>query len=78
MPMTVWEIERFKEFLKDKHSYIRDRVKDNANKQIIDLVFQNLFKELEYETVKADEEFIWLSSNAQVYRKSFTKKDLTF
>jgi hypothetical protein len=76
MSMTVWEITNFKEFLKDKHSYIRDRVKDNTNKQVIDLVFQNLFKELEYEAEKADAEFVNYSN--QPFRKKFTKKDLTF
>ena len=55
--MSPWEINEFKNFLKDKQSYIKGKFSEEETLKVVDLIFEMLDVELNYELDKADKEF---------------------
>jgi hypothetical protein len=55
--MTPWEIELFTRFLLEKKSYIDEKVHSAMGKEIVNLVFAILQKELVYEMEEGERNF---------------------
>ncbi len=53
---SPWEVNIFKDFLKDKESLMKGKVNSDFTKQIISSIFEILQKELDYEMDVADRE----------------------
>ncbi len=54
---SPWEVNIFKDFLKDKESLMKGKVNSDFTKQIISMIFEILQAELNYEMEIADKEF---------------------
>ena len=56
--MSPWEITKFENFLKDKESYIKEKVKSDFGIELTTLIFKILQAELKYEMNLAEDEML--------------------